>query len=147
MAPRSPTLTSRGKSRPYVRVASADKWRETLIMRRSLPLAAKPAARLICSISPAVNNCRAHPSACSQMSLSDRLYDVVLLLTSPPEMCVFPQVACHHVAAYHQGPLRETQPPRPQPPSLVPDQFSLEPSSGFHWSAVTRHPPRPPPFL
>lgn len=87
-------------------------------MRRSSPLAAKPAVRLICSISPVVNNCRAHPSACSQMSLSDRLYDVVLLLTSPLVMCVFPQVACLHVAAYHQGPLRETQPtPSPNHPA------------------------------
>lgn len=33
--------------------------------------------------------------------------------------------------------------PHPQPPCLVPDQFSLQPSSGFHWSAVTRHPSSP----
>lgn len=93
-------------------------------MRRSLPLAAKPAARLICSISPAVNNGRRNLSACSQMSLSDRLYDVVLLLTSPPVMRVFPRVACLHVAPYHRGPLRgEPARPHPRPPSLVPDQF------------------------
>lgn len=143
---RSSTSTSRCKSRPYVCVASADKWRETLIMRRSSPLAAKPVARLICSISPAVNNWRAHPSACSQMSLSDRLYDV-LLLTSPPVMRVFPQVACLHGAAYHQGLLRETQTsPTPNHPAWYRINFPFSHPVAF---IGQRSPgtPAPPPLL
>lgn len=109
----------------------------------------KPAARLICSISPVVNNSRAHPSARSQMSLSDRLYDVVRFLASPPVMRVFPRVACLHVAAYHQGPLRETQPTSP-PPCLLPAiplaEGSIFPSAILRLSLVSGHQASPHPI-
>lgn len=106
----------------------------------------KPAARLICSISPAVNNSRAHPSARSQMSLSDRLYDDVRFLASPPVMRVFPRVACLHVAAYHQGPLRETQ-PTPFPcllPATPLAEGSIFPSAILRLSLVSGHQASPP---